>query len=272
MDYFSDLTFVTSGCADQSLLRYENRCFEGYYGLQFLFAGEMEARTEDHDWEIATAPVAFITFPGVRWSYGNHGEEPRGQMWICFRGKRVEKMLQGGLITLRDRDLFLPVRNAEAFRHKMEEAIRLLSDDRTPASHARAVLILEGLLLALAVPPDDESVAAEMRYGAAIRQLQAKLEEAPTHFWDFEKEAQKLSLSYSHFRKVFRKVVHCAPGQYLLECRLRKAEQLLTATDLRSGEISAQCGFEDPVQFCRNFRKHTGMSPKEYRRIFGPFG
>jgi AraC-like DNA-binding protein len=47
---------------------------------------------------------------------------------------------------------------------------------------------------------------------------------------------------------------------------LRKS--LLSESKLLIKEISARCGFENEYYFSNRFKKHTGISPTEYRKLF----
>ena len=46
---------------------------------------------------------------------------------------------------------------------------------------------------------------------------------------------------------------------------MKKAAQLLTASDLRINEIAEQVGFHNFTQFYRAFRDVYGMTPRRYR-------
>jgi AraC family transcriptional regulator len=55
------------------------------------------------------------------------------------------------------------------------------------------------------------------------------------------------------------------PHQYLLTCRIKKAQQLLHQKSLSLAEISLQVGFHDQSRFTSVFRKRVGFTPKQYR-------
>lgn len=77
--------------------------------------------------------------------------------------------------------------------------------------------------------------------------------------------AGMVSLSPSHFSTVFSQETGQTFKEYLTEVRIRHAKELLRSTTLKSFEISYQIGYSDPHYFSYVFRKHTGLSPKEYR-------
>jgi AraC-like DNA-binding protein len=78
--------------------------------------------------------------------------------------------------------------------------------------------------------------------------------------------AQCASLTPTHLCHVFRREIGLTPFQYLRSYRLHRAQQLLSQTDIRVGEIAARTGFDDRFYFSRAFRRATGMSPSEYRQ------
>ena len=54
--------------------------------------------------------------------------------------------------------------------------------------------------------------------------------------------------------------------QLLTSIRLENAKQLLRDTTLSVTDIALQVGYDSSEHFIRTFRKHTGMTPSEYRR------
>jgi AraC-like DNA-binding protein len=54
---------------------------------------------------------------------------------------------------------------------------------------------------------------------------------------------------------------------YYKSLKIKKAQQLLKNSNLQIREISHQLGFCNASQFAQVFKKHTGTSPKEFRRL-----
>ncbi|WP_323141150.1 AraC family transcriptional regulator [Massilia phyllosphaerae] len=73
-------------------------------------------------------------------------------------------------------------------------------------------------------------------------------------------------LSLSRVERMFRRVFHCSPRQFLLSARLNAAMTLIeTRPSTSIGCIADKCGYSDHSAFSRQFKAHTGMSPIEYR-------
>jgi transcriptional regulator GlxA family with amidase domain len=55
---------------------------------------------------------------------------------------------------------------------------------------------------------------------------------------------------------------------YRNELRLVQAAQLLLHSKLRIADIGSRVGYPEQAFFSRMFRKHLGMSPRQYRDNF----
>ena len=73
-------------------------------------------------------------------------------------------------------------------------------------------------------------------------------------------------ISPYHFSRLFKQATGFSPYQFLIECRILTAQQLLrTKRELSLGEIAFRCGFADQSAFTRCFGQRTGLTPKQYR-------
>lgn len=267
MNYYDDLTFVNYGYAENTASCASNRRFEGYYGLQYLHQGAMRASTGNHEVEYAAAPRVFVTWPGISFHYGSPPGTVRSHAHVCFRGPRVQRYLDSGLLELRETQLFCWLRNPELFFHSLLKLFQLL---KVPgiAQHARAVLLLEELLLQI----QEQPAAPDKLYSHYVGDLLAlrdRIAMKPLLPWDFRMEAKRMELSYVHFRRIFKQATGWPPGAFLLECRIRRAEKMLMSSHDRVSEIARECGFNDAYHFSRIFKKHRRHAPKQFRRLYG---
>jgi len=77
--------------------------------------------------------------------------------------------------------------------------------------------------------------------------------------------AAHANLSASHFSVVFSQETGQTFKDYLTEIRINKAKELLRMTGLRSADVAFQVGYNDPHYFSSVFKKHTSLSPIEFR-------
>jgi AraC family transcriptional regulator len=74
-------------------------------------------------------------------------------------------------------------------------------------------------------------------------------------------------LSPYHFLRVFKQFFGQTPHQYLTEKRLERSRFLLARTDQPITDICFEVGFESLGSFSSLFRRSTGLSPRDYRKI-----
>lgn len=77
--------------------------------------------------------------------------------------------------------------------------------------------------------------------------------------------ASKVYMSEKNFRRMFFQVYKQTPYTFLQKFRIGSAEILLLNTAKNISEIAQQCGFSDVYSFSHCFKKHTGISPTEYK-------
>lgn len=90
------------------------------------------------------------------------------------------------------------------------------------------------------------------------------------HYADPDLSIQKvcghLHISSGYFCGIFKKEVQFTFLQYLMQIRMEAAKELLRSTEMKSFEVAGQVGFAEPNYFSFCFKKHIGVSPKEYRK------
>ena len=77
--------------------------------------------------------------------------------------------------------------------------------------------------------------------------------------------ADNLHYSESYISHVFRKYNGNTIHQYIAQLRIGEAKILLTDTELTIQEIALTVGYNDANYFTNVFRRHAGMSPKQWR-------
>lgn len=89
------------------------------------------------------------------------------------------------------------------------------------------------------------------------------------HYMDSElstaKVCRHLHISPGYFSALFKRETNATYVQYLQNVRMEAAKELLLSTDLKAFEIAEKVGYADPNYFSFSFKKHVGLSPKDYR-------
>lgn len=86
-----------------------------------------------------------------------------------------------------------------------------------------------------------------------------------------ESMAAILGRSRSHVLKLFRRNLGVTAKGHVIARQLQEARELLLSTTLTIAEVGQAAGLPDPYHFSKLFRRHVGISPREYRAKHGPF-
>lgn len=78
----------------------------------------------------------------------------------------------------------------------------------------------------------------------------------------------KIGFNPTYFSSVFKKETGMNFVDYITEIRVQNAKQILVDTDKSIIDISTQVGFNDIKYFTKKFKKSTGLSPTEYRKLY----
>jgi AraC-like DNA-binding protein len=86
---------------------------------------------------------------------------------------------------------------------------------------------------------------------------------------DMEQLVRIAGVEARQIRKAFCRFLRCTPAEYLRAKRIESAREQLIATHQPIAEVAAEAGFYDQAHFCHQFRKITGLSPREFRALIG---
>lgn len=88
--------------------------------------------------------------------------------------------------------------------------------------------------------------------------------------FNISEEIKKIGYNYDYLRRLFKNEFDETPLEYITRLRINQAKVLLVQDNFRGvGDVSRQCGFSDSFYFSSCFKKHTGLSPLQYRKNSG---
>lgn len=74
-------------------------------------------------------------------------------------------------------------------------------------------------------------------------------------------------LSPHHFGDAFKAATGVSPHQYVIRCRVERAQELLRTGTLTPAQIAVAVGFSSQSHLTEHFQRLTGLTPARFRRL-----
>lgn len=263
MNYFNEIKFIGGGiyshCGHGCI---DNR-FSSFYSLQYDREGTIRYNIKGQERIILVSPVIYLLHPDKWYQYGLvNPDENWHHSWLAFNGKRAKAVFENGFAKLAPHG-YIKIHNPIEVGALFDDIVRLSALD-SEEGHCQAVICLERLLTVLAFKNRDSGSFRE--HYSYLADLGDKINEYPLNDWDFRDIARRHGISYSHFRKQFKKCTGLAPHDFVMNARIKWCINEMKNGGRAIKQIADECGYRDPAYFSKIFKKRMGLSPREYRR------
>lgn len=229
---------------------------------QFVYITKGKGVLVLEDCEIAVSKGNIIViFPNQWHSYYPIEETGWNEYYIGFEGSIIENIIENSLIS-KDNQV-LEVGFNEELVSLFRRAIEVAESDKIYTQQYLSGIVLH--MIGLIISVSQNKVYEEGEVIQKIEQAKVIMNENVYKNIDPEELAQKLNISYSWFRKVFKDYTGYAPAKYFQELKLRKAKHLLVSTSDSVKCLSFMLGYNSTEHFFSLFKKLTGFTPLEYR-------
>lgn len=205
-----------------------------------------------------------LLFPGEWHNYypdKSHGWE---EYWIGFKGNNMDERVNNGIFD-KQKNLFNVGYNPEIIR-LYTNVIHIATEQNI--GYQQVLSGIANLLLSMTYSLDKMAASDQKEITRQINK--AKMVMIENSHTDIRPEdiAEKICMSYSWFRHIFKQQTGLSPHQYIQELRIRESKELLVMTTLTCQEIAYKVGYDNPVYFGALFKKMTGHTPGQYRETY----
>jgi AraC family transcriptional regulator len=195
------------------------------------------------------------------------------ELHIYLQPELVEQVAEASEIDAQELDLIS--RFGKQDLHLQNIAMLLLSELRSDGLMGQ--LYVESLSQALviyllrhysgAAPQIITSVGRKLTHA----QLQQALDYIHAHLdqdLSLVQIAEVINISPTYFASLFKSAIGISPHQYVIQQRVEQAKSLLKSkTDLSITDIALQVGFSSQSHLTQQFRRLTGITPKQARNL-----
>ena len=209
------------------------------YQILYISKGEGHFQSEDTKRTKVHKGQAIILFPGQWHSYCPCKETGWNEYYIGFEGQFADQIVSNNFISPDNQILNPGV--SEKLVQLFSNAINAAKNDK-PFSQQHLAGIVMNILGVILSSSQDNSFEND-KSSEMIERAKIIMRENIRKDVNVKQIAEKLSVSYSWFRKVFKEYTGFAPSQYLQQLKLREAKMLLSETDHSIKEISYDLNF-----------------------------
>lgn len=229
-----------------------------YERLTFLSLGRLILYTQTDCMNIS-APYFILSPAGTQTSLSTVNDEPTELFWTDFN-------LECG-----DTRLFeLSCYPACAPVTDNEETLQLFKSLLNPDSHPLTGPLKQKSALLKIIASYINNVEDSVKYqnyDTRITIVLEYIEQNLDNELKIEELACLLHMHPNYFIRFFKMQMGMTPMTYISNARLDKARRLLKDTDIPISKVAVNIGIPDYSYFARQFKRRTGHTPGEYRRL-----
>jgi len=222
-------------------------------------SGELESST--HPPQRLLQDSAFLIKPGEWHRFRPDPKTGWTEIWIEFQGLVPNALSGGG--QLGEGMVAQAGATAAGLWVAMDAVLQRVRSSLPGADPSLAALAMEALAAWFRVcHPSRPSADVNQALSAAVQILNR---EYCGHV-DLEALARRVGMSYSVFRRTFRKFTGFAPWEYVQHMRLANARHCLATSEVSLTELADKLGFSSPFHLSLAFKEKFGISPAIWRK------
>ena len=203
----------------------------------------------------------FITFPGVWHRYKPNLKTGWSENYVGFDGEMARKLISKPQFSPKE-----PVFNFGIKEELLDSFLKiydLVEKEQPGFQQIASGMILK--LLGYIVSFEKQKGFSGKPIAKVIESIRFEMRQKMDEEINLKELAEKHNVSYSFFRKMFKKYTGVSPGQYHLQLRITRAKELLISSDKSIKEISYELGFQSIFYFSNLFKKKEGVTPSHFR-------
>ncbi len=203
----------------------------------------------------------FITLPGVWHRYKPNLKTGWTETYIGFDGELARKLISTPQFSSQNPVFNLGIK--EEFLDSFLKIFDLVEKEQPGYQQIASGMVIK--LLGYIISFEKQKGFSGKPIAKIIEAIRFEMRQNTNEDIDLIALAEKHNVSYSFFRKMFKKYTGVSPGQYHLQLRITRAKELLVSTDKSIKEISYELGFQSIFYFSNIFKKKEGVTPSHFR-------
>lgn len=211
----------------------------------------------------------YIARPGqlVFLPKGKHRAYTHSSKNLCIYEMAFSVEMQGDnlmqRLELSDSDFLVDITSAEEIKYLFENSYHV-EMYKNPVYDIGWCANILNIIRIYAQARQQQAPADKDYFAPVIAYMKNHLDQAVS----IEELAALVPMQPTYFIRRFKASYGMPPIAYLGQLRLYKAMELLSSTSFSMEQISTAVGILDSAYFARFFKKHCGVTPRDYRSTF----
>lgn len=257
----SDLTVLNCGFEECESSHFFGPAIRNYYLLHFVHSGSGIFRNGSGEHKVTKGGI-FLINPSELTYYCACENDPWTYSWVGFDGLKANKILIHIGFTEN-----IPVLYTQQ-TDKTAELFDFINNIASTGieSELGCIGALYHMLYLFQKPMKSSLEFSRQEVLNSIRQTIYFFDVNYPYDIKIQKVASNVGLDRTSLFRAFKREFGISPQEYLIRFRIGKACELLSKTNLSVSEIATSVGMENAAHFSTIFKKHLGLSPREYRK------
>lgn len=232
------------------------------YQVNYISSGSGIMETRYGKYKITPGSILLV-FPGEWHRYRPNKNTGWTEHYIGFQGEFTKTLFRNELFDVKNP--VIKIGFQESLIKEFQEVIQLVKDEKPGFQQECSGKLI--FLLGRIVSIMKNSEFANKEIERIIRKSCLHLRDNLHQNVNIEELSNQLNVSYSYFRRMFKKYTGMSPNQYHLGLRIQKSKELILYSDKSIKQIAFELGFESLFYFSRIFKTKEGISPATFREM-----
>ncbi len=235
----------------------------GHFGLQLILVrtgGRLCMDTKEYRVGKNTLFLVESCLPHSIYAEG----QPYADDWIRFSVDPDDAVFMNSL----ELPFNVPIQMTDDSVSRLIAAAEEIFRSDVPKKNDTLNYILKAILCHIGACAAPQQKHPKNHYDRALDELRREIYDNPAHDWNVPQIAEDLSLSVSHFQRLYKKHFGVSCMNDVFISRMNYAAKLLLQTEYTAKEIAYMCGYQSYENFSRAFTKYACVSPVQYRIRF----
>ena len=245
----------------------EEHVHEGHLEITYCKSGQLAFESQGRIYPFLPGHV-FVSRPDQPHRMKENPKRTQ-TLYLLFklpkRGQSILDLPYQQVRCLVDRLMSLPQRVFRADT-RVEADFQRLFDiyDSSEGGNFRTLQLKATLLDLLLAVVDSASKKSGVPTRGNLDELVEAMRRQPSRAWPIEELVSSTGLSPSALRMRFKSLTGLPPHGYLIDCRIRRAKEMLAKGVQSIAELAMSLGFVSARHFSSSFKLATGCSPREW--------